>query len=256
MKTIAVTIRTRAVMMACAALLAGHVPAAASAAEPAAQSPVEDDGAAQLSIAPLRLELEGPAATTTLRITNPSRRPVPVQLRLFAWTQDGGEDRYAPSGDIVLSPSITSIPAGQTQVFRLVRGAAAGPGEKRYRVAIDQLPDAGPQQRSGVAEARIRFTVPVFVDRATTAPTQLAWRLRDDRLELANLGGQTARIARIEARDRGGRTIPLQRSGLRYVHGGSVIAWPLSGGCALGAVTVSAQVDDRTVDAQAAPACS
>lgn len=263
MTTSATTIGTRAIMVACAALLGSLAVPAASAAEGQPESR-QDGGVpgtapaaspAQLGVAPLRLELDGPGAIATLRITNPSSRDVPVQLRLFAWTQEGGEDRYAPSSDLALSPSITAIPAGQTQVFRLMRTAAPLAGEKRYRVAIDQIPD-GEAQRSGVAEARIRFTVPVFVGRAQAQPADLSWRLLDDRLELANRGGRTARIAGIGAKSQDGKPVQLQRSGLRYVHGGSAISWPLDGGCALGPVAVSAQVDDRTIDAQAQPACN
>lgn len=113
-------------------------PAAPPAAPPSAASV---PGMARLNIAPLRLELDASKPAATLMLTNTSERPVPVQTRLFAWSQDGGEDRFAPSSALTISPSIISIPPGATQIVRLLRTGAASPGEKRFRLAVDQLPD-------------------------------------------------------------------------------------------------------------------
>lgn len=211
-------------------------------------------GPAVLSIAPLRVELEGSGAGATIRLTNASNRALPVQARLFAWSQADGEDVYAPSGELIVSPSITSIPSGQTQILRVLRRGAASPGEKRFRLAIDQLPDPA-LVRPGTAQTRIRFTLPVFVDREKATPAEFIWRVDKDRVELENRGGATARVLEIEVKTRDGRAIPVERNALRYVLGNSTIAWPLEGGCSLGPLRVTAQIDGQPVDAFAAPAC-
>ena len=54
-------------------------------------------------------------------LTNTSERSLPVQSRLFAWSQADGEDVYAPSSDLIISPSIASIPPGETQIVRVLR---------------------------------------------------------------------------------------------------------------------------------------
>ncbi len=59
----------------------------------------------------------------------------------------------------------------------------------------------------------------------------------------------------IEVKTRDGRAIPVERNALRYVLGNSTIAWPLEGGCSLGPLRVTAQIDGQPVDAFAAPAC-
>lgn len=229
------------------------------AAAPApAETPDESDatlaGPAVLSIAPLRVELEGVGTGATVRLTNASNRALPVQARLFAWSQTNGEDVYTPSTELVVSPSITSIPPGQTQIVRVLRRGAASPGEKRFRLAVDQLPDPA-LVRPGTAQTRIRFTLPVFVDREKAQPAAFAWRIVNDRIELENKGGATARVLEIAVKTRDGRAVAVDRNALRYVLGSSTIAWPLEGGCSLGTVSVSAQIDGQTVDGLAAPAC-
>ena len=228
-------------------------PAAAPAATTAAPAAVPT-GLARLNIAPLRLELDASKPAATLMLTNTSERPIPVQTRLFAWSQDGGEDRFAPSSALTISPSIISIPPGATQIVRLLRTGAASPGEKRFRLAVDQLPDPAMAQ-SGSAEARLRFTIPVFFDRDTATPAQLGWRIGADKVEVSNAGGATARIVTIEVKTAAGRIVPVERNSLRYVQGSSAIAWPLANACGLGPVTITAQVDGRTADAQASPTC-
>ncbi len=220
-----------------------------------------DDGqsiaarAAALNIAPLRFEFSQDEATATLRLTNTSNRDLPVQTRVFAWTQDAGEDEYAPSSDLTVSPSIISIPAGQTQIVRVLRRSAPGQGEKRFRLAVDQLPDPDAAKIGG-AEALIRFTIPVFADRDTAAPARLAWHIAADRVELANQGGQTSRIAGIKVKTLDGRDIEVERNSLRYVQGNSTIAWPIQGGCKLGRVKITAQLDGQTVDVEPQTLCS
>lgn len=211
--------------------------------------------AARLNIAPLRLELDAGKSSATVMLTNTSERAVPVQARLFAWRQDGGEDQFAPSNALTISPSIIAIPPGATQIVRLIRTGAASAGEKRFRLAVDQLPDPT-LTRAGEAEARIRFTLPVFFDRDKASPASLSWRVSADRIEVANAGGSTARIVSIEVKTAGGRIVPVQRNALRYVQGNSAIAWPLADGCSLGAVTITAQIDGQTANVQAPPPCS
>jgi fimbrial chaperone protein len=161
-------------------------------------------GAARLNIAPLRLEFDAGNSAATLMLTNTSDRAVPVQTRLFAWSQENGEDQFAPSSALTISPSIIAIPAGATQIVRLLRTGAASPGEKRFRLAVDQLPD--PQSvESGTAEARLRFTIPVFLDRDTAKPAQLDWRLGPSGLQATNVGGATARIISLEVKTNGGQ---------------------------------------------------
>jgi len=250
----AVSPRHIALILAGGSLLACAAPAALAQDAAASAAAALPAGTARLNIAPLRLEIDAAKPAATVMLTNTSERPVPIQARLFAWSQQDGEDRFEPSGALTISPSIIAIPPGATQVVRLLRGGPASPGEKRFRLAVDQLPDPTMAQ-SGQAEARLRFTIPVFFDRDKAAPAQLSWRIGANKLELVNAGGATARVLAVEAKTAAGQPVALERNSLRYVQGGSTIAWSLANGCALGPVTITAQVDGQTAHAQAAPAC-
>ncbi len=235
-----------------AASLAQTGDAAAARAE-ALNAPLPFGGA-RLAIAPLRLEFDAGRQAATVTLTNTSGRDVAVQSRLFAWSQENGEDQYAPSSALTISPSIISIPPGATQVVRLLRSGGASPGEKRFRLAVDQLPDPASAQ-SGSAEARLRFTLPVFLDRDTAAPARLEWSVREGELVLANIGGSTARVLAVAAKTAAGAPVELERNSLRYVHGGATIAWPIAGACGLGPVTITAEIDGQTAHGTATPAC-
>lgn len=253
--------RSASILRACAVIVAGG---SLLAAAPPPEAPAAEDGDASettaalgpaiLSIAPLRVEIEGTGAGATVRLTNASAHALPVQARLFAWSQAKGEDVFAPSNELVVSPSITSIPPGETQIVRILRKGAATPGEKRFRLAVDQLPDPA-QARPGQALTRIRFTLPVFVDREKAQPAAFAWRIAEDRIELANTGGATARVLEVQVMTADGRIVPVERNALRYVLGNSTITWPLGNGCSLGPVRVTAQIDGQAVDGVAASAC-
>lgn len=252
---------TRPVSFACKAMaLAGSFALCSGALR--AQTAPEDTGSAaalakataSLAVTPLRVELPTGATAETVQVRNSTDAPMAVQMRVFAWTQVAGEDEYAPSGDLMVSPSIVSIPAGQTQLVRVLRKAPVSQGEKRFRLVIDQLPDPA-KAKSGVAQTRIRFAIPVFVDRDKADAAKFAWRLTEGNLELANSGGAAARIVQIEVKGADGRVIPVEQNSLRYVLGASKITWPIGKGCALGKVTITAQIDGQTVDAEPVAAC-
>jgi fimbrial chaperone protein len=251
-------IRQLQLLRALAAIAAGgSLFGFATAALPATpeEAAAPSESTASLSIAPLRVEVDSGSDGATVYLTNASAREIPVQSRLFAWTQDAGNDVYAPSSELTVSPSISMIPPGETQIVRLLRKVGAGKGEKRFRLAVDQLPDPSRVQ-AGQAATRIRFTIPVFVDRDTAGSAALAWRLTDARLELANTGGATVRIVGVSVKTAGGSDVQLGENTLRYVHGNSTIAWPIGKGCSFGPVTITAQVDGQTVDAQPIATCS
>lgn len=240
-------------------LLAAAAPLAAETAAPAAApTPVKAEPAAirgaMLAISPLRIELEGVGAAQTLRLSNTGGTGVIVQTRVFAWNQTGGGDQYSPSSAVIASPAVATIPPGQTQIIRLFRTAAVGNDEKAFRVSIDQIPDASLPESSAAA-TRLRFLVPMFVDRARASPVKLAWQQSSAGLTLANRGGRTARIAWIKPFDAKGQLIPVEGNSLRYVQSGNSTVWPMAGLCRLGVTHLLADIDEVQVDVPLSP-CS
>lgn len=209
---------------------------------------------ARVTVAPLRLELDDAQLHDTLRVINPSDRPIGIQVRAFGWTQANGEDVYAPTNEVLVSPAIVVIPPGETQFFRVQRRQLPPAGERRYRVAIDQLPDPDLAQ-SGTAMTRIRFTIPLFVDRATAAPAQLDWSVQGSTLRVANRGQQSARMVSLALRDGVNTPVTIDGASLHYVHGGSWLEWTLPAGCPTGPLTLQARIDGETRSVQVPATC-
>ena len=235
-------------------LLAGQ--AAAQNADTPAPAPAPAGLAgAQVSLAPLRIEMDGAETTATLRVVNPSAKAIGVQVRAFDWSQDNGEDVYSPSGDVRISPSIITVAPGATQVFRVIRREMPVQGERRYRVVVDQLPDPEAIE-AATSQTRIRFTIPMFTDRASAAPAALSWAIEGGALRLSNAGQQTAKMVNLALTDGTGREIPVENASLHYVMGGSALRWALPNGCPSGPVRVTAQIDGVEAYAQVSPTCS
>lgn len=235
-------------------VLAG-TPALAADADAAETAQVAATSGPSVAIAPLLVELDSGTEGATVYLSNTSSADVAIQSRLFAWSQAAGEDTFVPASELTLSPSISMIPPGETQILRILRKSGSAAGEKRFRLVVDQLPDPKSVE-GGQAATRIRFSLPVFVDSDTAGAPVLAWKLSDDRLEVTNSGGSTARIASISVTAANGHKVELGRNTLRYVLGNSTITWPLGKGCSLGALKIQAQIDGGTVDAQPIAACS
>lgn len=217
----------------------------------AAQSAVPS---ARVTIAPLRLELDGAQVHETLRVVNPSDRPIGIQVRAFEWTQADGEDIYSSTTDVLVSPSIVVIQPGETQFFRVQRRPLPPAGERRYRVAVDQLPDPDLAQ-NGTAMTRIRFTIPLFLDRASVEPAQLDWSVKGNTLRVANLGQQSARMVSLALTNGVNTPVEIEGASLHYVHGGSWLEWSLPAGCPAGPLTLNARIDGEVRNVQVPASC-
>lgn len=228
-----------------------------AAAQTAAEAPAVNAATAtplpvaQLNVSPLRYEFDAKASAQTVRLSNPGSNPVVVQVRLFSWVQSPAGEHYIPSSDVTISPAIATIPAGQTQIVRLLRNSITSAGEKRYRLTIDQLPDPK-LDRATSAMTRVRFVLPLFMDRDLAEPARLDWSVTDKGLVLTNTGGRTARISTVQM-SAAGKPVPLADQALHYVHGGNAITWTLADACRLVGPGISADVDGTTVNAHPAP---
>lgn len=163
-----------------------------------------------------------------LVLANTGDAPVAAQVRLYAWTQEDGEDVLTPSSALVASPPIVEIPAASEQLIRLVRPSAAAPArELAYRAVVDELPGP-PEQDGGAAVAvRMRYLIPVFVRAADAAPAQLHCHVAADRLVCRNDGGRAAQLGATTVVDGAGKRFDITPGLLGYVLAGSTRHWSL-----------------------------
>jgi len=212
---------------------------------------------AAMNVTPLRLELPQGEVATQLQVRNRADENLAIQVRVFEWLQEDGEDRYRPTRDVVVSPSIVSVKPGRAQSFHVVAKAdREEPGEKRYRVVIDELPGAS-KPAAGTSRTTLRLTVPLFVDRDASGKAKVNVSARPGVLRLENVGGQTVRLVNLALANPEG-PVPFAPSGtLRYIHGDSWIELDIPPGAACDgmALRLTALADLEKLDAAAEQVC-
>jgi fimbrial chaperone protein len=216
--------------------------------------------AGSLRVSPVSLQLIAPAATAMLTLRSEDDRPMPVQLRVFRWTQsDAGDDILTATNDVVASPPFTTLAPGTEYTVRIVRvGGQPVRGEECYRVLVDQLPQPEPP-RSGRVRLLLRYSVPVFFTTRDAPGAELRWSLRRHArgytIAASNAGGQRRRVANLSLRS-GAKTIAARRGLVGYVLAGATAIWPL-GTTAIprgAALTLVADGDEGAIHAALAPA--
>lgn len=186
--------------------------------------------AASLQVAPTSLQLGPRQNADALWISNSGTAPVQVQVRVYRWQQQGGQDQLTATDDLQVSPPMQSLAAGQQQLVRVVRSDPQAPAQQlAYRVIVDELPTLDPG-RTGM-QFVLRYSLPVFVQPVDTTPPKLQARqiiLDDGRpaLEVSNAGGAYAQLADL-AIGSAERPQTVHPGLLGYVLGGQTMRWPL-----------------------------
>lgn len=181
---------------------------------------------------PRQTSVELPAGVRAGRLVlaNPGDRAVAAQVRVYAWSQDGSEDRLDPSDALVVSPAIVEIAPGAEQLVRVVRSSAARvEQEQAYRIVVDELPGDAADPEGSAVTVRMRYVIPGFVRAADPAPAVLQCRIDQADLSCSNRGGRAAQLgaSRLVAGD--GRTYEITPGLLGYVLVGSGRRFPLDG---------------------------
>ncbi|UNK56750.1 fimbria/pilus periplasmic chaperone [Pseudoxanthomonas daejeonensis] len=208
--------------------------------------------AANLQVNPIMLEFAPGEQSQAVWLSNTGTEPLKAQVRVSAWSQAGGTDQTEPSRDLVASPAILEVAAGQQQLVRIIRPRSEPlQTEAAYRLTIDELPaDGSEPQRSGL-QFLLRYSVPVFVlaegteplspsrrtastPPSTGTPTTLSARLeaRGDAslLSITNPERQRVRLSNLVWVDTGGHRTELAPGLFGYVLAGQRMQWtiPLS----------------------------
>ncbi|HEY0914791.1 MAG TPA: fimbria/pilus periplasmic chaperone [Solimonas sp.] len=184
--------------------------------------------AAGLSVTPISLEFAPAVPVQALWLSNTGEQKLDAQLRAYAWTQGPAGDQLAPSRELVLSPPMVSLQPGQRQLVRVVRAGPAGTAEQAWRILVDELPVAKPQQGLNFV---MQFSIPVFADTPAGAVPQTAWALQREAgrpvLVTRNNGGRRAKITELGLLDAQGRSLQQRAGLLGYVLPGAERRWPL-----------------------------
>lgn len=205
--------------------------------------------AASLQVAPTSLQLSARQNAEALWVSNSGTAPVSVQARVFRWTQRDGRDQLEPTNELVVSPPMQALAAGQQQLIRVVRAQpSAPPTQLAYRVIVDEVPELNPA-REGM-QFVLRYSLPVFVQpeggSAREPDLQSSVITQDDGrlvLEVHNRGEGYAQLADLAV---GTPQQPhiFQPGLVGYVLSGQTMRWPLDIPAArLAGATLSAKIN-------------
>ncbi|CAN5245947.1 molecular chaperone [soil metagenome] len=105
---------------------------------------------------------------TGVWVENKGKEPVTLQIRSLGWSQTDGQDHFRNQNEVVVSPPIATVAAGQRQLVRIIRRTpgSTGSAERSYRLLIDEIPPAFNPAKPGEATAQLgvqmRYSIPLF----------------------------------------------------------------------------------------------
>jgi len=207
--------------------------------------------ASSILIWPIDPVLESDQQASALWLENRGDTPANLQVRVFAWNQEGFDDKYQNQRDVVGSPPVATIAPGQKQLIRLTRAKDFPAGEEHaYRIIIDEIPlplppgDAGSNKAAAAVRLQMRYSVPLFAygaglwskpdasrprDPGGAGVPQLSGRtLKVDGkpyVEVVNRGAVHARLTEASLKS-GSQSRPVMEGLLGYVLPGATMRWP------------------------------
>ncbi|MGB5336902.1 MAG: fimbria/pilus periplasmic chaperone [Woeseiaceae bacterium] len=128
-----------------------------------------------VSVTPIVVDLEaaGSGSAKSIAVTNPTERPMPIEITVEEITIDeiGTIVSAVDAGDdFIILPPQTTIPAGDTQNFRIqYLGEPDLQQGKLYRFAVNQIPV--PTEENGAFQVQVVYSITGL---ATLSPLQSA----------------------------------------------------------------------------------
>ena len=191
--------------------------------------------AASLQVAPILLEFSPQEKVKELWLTNTGVESIRAQVRVNAWTQSNNQDVLATSQDLIASPMVLSIPAGQRQLVRLIRNnQMSGNSEQAYRLIVDELPNSQTEAKSGL-QLLLKYSIPVFfqvsmlndTDQGMTSLKGMTFKYNAQKLVVTNQSNHYKRFSQFAYMDAKGQKIPIQMGLMGYVLSGQSMQWSI-----------------------------
>lgn len=118
--------------------------------------------AGTLRVGPTRIDLSVKHPVVLLEVQNVSDTVTLAQLDAFTWTQAGDGDVLTPTTDLITTPLVLNLAAGETRFVRVgLRQPNQTDSEHSYRLFVREVPPAF-VAGTGLQFA-VRIGVPVFV---------------------------------------------------------------------------------------------
>lgn len=159
---------------------------------------------AGFQVSPTRIQLDAEHRVFALTLSNASDRDASIQLELTTWSQPDGKDQYELTSELLATPPIFTVKAGEKQIIRVgLRRPPERSEELSYRLFIQELPRPTPEGFQGL-QIVLRMGIPIFVAPAAgTASHDLDWQARETdegqlQLSVVNNGNGHAQVTNLE----------------------------------------------------------
>ena len=173
---------------------------------------------------PIYPKIEENEKATAVWLQNTGNSDAMVQIRVCKWDQNNQQDAYAEQTEVIPSPPVAKIKAGEKHMLRLTRSAAVlDAKELAYRIIVDELPiklNPETDKETSTVSFQMRYSIPLFsygkglgsglteVSQKTNAKNPLAkpilswWVKKNEQgkpeLYIKNTGSKFSRLAGIK----------------------------------------------------------
>ncbi|HKF49866.1 MAG TPA: fimbria/pilus periplasmic chaperone [Terracidiphilus sp.] len=181
-----------------------------------------------LQVLPVNVQMAPGQQAATVTVSNQGDTQTAVQIRAYKWDQKGDSDELAPSNDVVVSPPISTIAPGSSQVVRLILRQPPQGHEETYRIILDQIP---PPAEPGVVHVVLRMSIPIFAQPTSRAAADVQFHVevKDGKTYLVgvNDGQRHEAIRGIELKTCDGRTLKVESGASPYILAGTTRHWKI-----------------------------
>ena len=188
--------------------------------------------AGTFSISPLRAELSAGIQTGAMTLRNQESAAVVVQAEVMLWEQADGQDRLAPTRDVLVSPAVFTIPGNGSQLVRVaLRRPADSQRELSYRLILTEVPQRASPDFTGLNVA-LRLSLPIFVAPIAVATPRVDWSaMRSPAGAISvtahNSGNVHARVLHFSVSPAAGPTPGIRQDVTAYILPGQARTWTL-----------------------------
>ncbi len=188
-----------------------------------------DRAAAQgLTVLPVSISMPPGKMAASLTLVNHSDKETSFQVRAYAWSQNGPDERLLPTDELMATPATATMAPGAIHVVQLALRRAAQGKEASYRILLDQAP---PPPTPGVVRIALRQSIPVFAaPMARTAP-KMQWRIESGAgtatLVAMNAGSQHEMVRDIALAGAAGAMSGVDGAASPYILPGATRRWQL-----------------------------
>lgn len=185
--------------------------------------------AAEIGVTPVAVHLDKVTDRATVSVVNSGDAPVIMQVEAVEWKAGTADDKHVASGDLIINPSVFTVPAGQSQLVRVgLRRAAQADHESTYRIVLREVPSApvpGELRVSGQVRVLMALRVPVYVA-PPTAVRDARWvatQAHDGSVtaNVRNDGNVHVRVGAIQLRSSEGERVGPEQGAAVVLAGGS-----------------------------------